>query len=88
MSVWDLSEDHVLRVAHRHSSNHKTEELDSFQCGCFHCLNLFKPTKIKEWVDDGTTAICPKCGIDSVIGDAEPFDLNESFLRAMNGVWF
>jgi hypothetical protein len=38
----------------------------------FYCKRTFLPTKIKGWCDknasNGPTALCPKCGIDSVIG--------------------
>ena len=41
-------------------------------CGCFYCLRMFHPSTITEWVDEneegvGQTALCPHCGIDSVI---------------------
>jgi len=34
---------------------------------CFHCLNGFRFERIVTWTDDGTTAICPICGVDSVL---------------------
>ena len=76
------------KVAHKHCTNHVQEINDSFQCGCFHCQSFFKPSKIKEWLEDEGTAFCPKCGIDSVIGDASPFDIDEKFLKEMNTYWF
>ena len=88
MSIFESPKDHWLRVAHKHSSNHRGELEESFQCGCFHCKSFFKPTKIKEWIDEGTTAMCPKCGIDSVIGDASNFDITEKFLDSMHQAWF
>ena len=88
MSVLNLPEDHWLRVAHKHTSNHRKEIENSFQCACFHCKSLFKPSKIKEWIDNDTTAMCPKCNIDSVIGDASQFDITEEFLDRMNRAWF
>lgn len=39
-------------------------------CGCYHCGSIFEVSEIQEWADDGgedKTAICPKCGIDSVL---------------------
>jgi len=37
-------------------------------------VKIFPPNQITEWVDadstgEGQTALCPKCGIDSVIGE-------------------
>ena len=33
-------------------------------------------------------ALCPSCGIDSVIGDASGFPITEEFLVAMEARWF
>jgi hypothetical protein len=38
-------------------------------CACFYCLQTYDASEVTEWVDRGFTAICPKCGIDSVVGD-------------------
>jgi hypothetical protein len=34
------------------------------------------------------TAMCPRCGIDSVIGSASGIDLTPEFLRKMHDFWF
>jgi hypothetical protein len=81
-----------LDSAHGHSSNHRDEVLRSTLCGCFYCKETFPPSEIEEWIDevDGvdTTALCPRCGIDSVIGSASGFDLLPDFLREMHEYWF
>lgn len=44
------------------------QALDCFeQAGCYGCLEVFKPSEIRSWTDDGQTALCPRCGIDSVV---------------------
>ena len=40
-------------------------------CGCFYCLQIFPSSQIKEYTDEGHSAICPKCSIDSVVGDCQ-----------------
>lgn len=45
---------------------------ESNNCGCYYCFSVYTYSKIDDWCDRGETAICPKCGIDSVA----PFDLN------------
>ncbi len=76
-------------LAHKHSSYHRVELKNSEVCGCFYCLHIFKPTEIKWycWTDkwDGTnqTALCPKCGIDSVIGSASGYPITHEFLQSM-----
>ena len=46
-----------------------------------------------EWIDEdknevGQTALCPYCGIDSVIGSASGISLDKQFLTEMYKVWF
>ena len=75
--------------AHGHSSNHRHEIERSKVVGCFYCCETYRPSLIDEWIDDGSTAMCPKCGIDSVIGDVSGFPVNDkAFLKAMNEAWF
>ena len=44
--------------------------------------------EIQEWVDGGKTAICPKCDMDSVIGESSGFPITKEFLGAMYKKWF
>ncbi len=80
--------------AHRHSINHRSEVIESERCGCFYCLSLFPPGKIKEWTDRtddddvGQTALCPYCGIDSVLGSKSGFPITKDFMKIMNRHWF
>ena len=43
-------------------------------CGCFYCLATVPGDDVREWVDDGRTALCPRCGIDSVLPDVTDDD--------------
>jgi hypothetical protein len=44
---------------------------------------------ILEWTDDDQTALCPNCGIDSVIGDKTDYPVTDlDFLKQMNTFWF
>jgi hypothetical protein len=74
--------------AHKHSSGHRAEILKSSLCGCFHCLSVYPSSKIEEWIDDGECAMCPKCGIDSVIGSASGYPVTAEFLKEMQEYWF
>ena len=77
-----------IRNAHSHCSCHRSEILASALCGCFYCVTAFPPDQVLDWVDDGKTALCPKCGIDSVLGSASGFRLSKEFLEEMNRYWF
>jgi hypothetical protein len=76
--------------AHQHSTNHRTEIENSKVCGCFYCLSTIAPSEIDEWIKNDTeeSATCPKCGIDSVIGDASGITITTAFLSEMNKYWF
>lgn len=80
-------------VAHKYSSNHRKDVLNSQICGCFYCLKIFKPNEISDWIDEnekgtGQTALCPKCGIDSVIASNSGFPITSDFLEKMRTHWF
>ena len=77
-----------VREAHVHSSKHRIELLASESCGCFYCGGTFRPSEIADWVDSGQTALCPRCGIDSVIGSEAGFPLTKDFLDQMHEYWF
>ena len=74
--------------AHLFSSRHRKELEKDTVCGCFFCLNIFSPSEIIEWCDHEDTALCPHCGIDSVIGQSSGFPITEMFLKGMNKLWF
>lgn len=91
--MFDLPETHWLRVAHKHSIHHRAEIEASALCGCFYCLATFAPGEIERWVDvhepaPRHTALCPRCGIDSVLGDKSGFAITPDMLRDMNQAWF
>jgi hypothetical protein len=74
--------------AHKYCTLHRAEVEGSPLCGCFYCFATFPPTDISEWIDDGQTALCPKCEIDSVIGTASGFPITREFLMRMHEHWF
>ena len=77
-----------LERAHKTSIRHRAQIEGSDQCGCFYCLKTFAPSSIHEWCDQGQTALCPHCGIDSVLGSASGFPLSAEFLVQMQKRWF
>ncbi len=82
-----------FKRAHQHSSRHRQEVTDSDMCGCFYCLATYSPAEIIDWTDEddagiGTTALCPRCGIDSVIGNKSGYPIAKEFLEQMHNVWF
>ena len=53
------------------------------------CSMLFA-ADVEEWLDDeGGTALCPHCGVDSVIGSMSGYPVSDpQFLKAMYKRWF
>lgn len=83
-----------LDQAHSMCSNHKPELEFVQKCGCFYCRRIFHSSEITEWIiadtpiDRRGTALCPYCGVDSVIGESSGFPITDEFLSAMNKRWF
>jgi hypothetical protein len=84
-------------AAHKHCGLHRAEILHSDRCGCFYCLAIFQPSEIEDWVDEppnvgisasGKSALCPRCGIDSVIGSSSGYPITVEFLTRMKEHWF
>jgi len=64
---------------------HRNQLLNSAQCGCYTCCQIFPPEAIEEWTDvdkDGVlwTALCPHCQSKTVIAPAQSKLLNLSAL--------
>jgi hypothetical protein len=79
-------------AAHRHSIRHRREIVSSPTCGCFYCLAVFTPDEVEAWTDKqdgvGQTALCPHCGIDSVVGSSAGYSITTEFLSHMHRHWF
>ena len=82
------AESQLCVAAHKHSTRHRPEVEASSLCACFFCFKKFAPASIKAWSDGGQTALCPGCGVDSVIGNASSHRLDDTFLRKMHGHFF
>lgn len=76
-----------LDAGHAYASQHRAMVEASAACSCFFCMSSFPPGYIKEWCDKGQTAICPRCGIDAVVGDAQ-LEVTPEWLDEMNRYWF
>ncbi len=58
-------------------------------CGCFNCYAIFPPTSLKWRSNEDTerlgdlTAVCPHCGVDTLIGDHEGYVITKQLLKRM-----
>lgn len=88
-----------LLAAHRHTTNNRAEIEASRVCGCIYCTQMFGPMEIVAWSGldvssfddpaqlDAGTALCPRCGSESVIGDKSGYRIDQGFLHEMNEAW-
>ena len=77
----DVSKFNKLSIRNKEElKNHKN-------CSCYFCLKVFKTTEVKEFteeLDGSETAICPFCGIDSLV----PGEVSKEILKSAQKFWF
>jgi hypothetical protein len=70
-------------------SNDNREKLSQANvCGCFYCLRIFDPKEIVWEPTEDDTAMCPYCGIDSVIAGSKGLPITKELLQKMRQFWF
>ena len=76
-------------LLHAYSLSNRDEIMKSEKCGCFYCLRIFETNEISAYINDenGKTAVCPHCGVDSVLPDSR-VSLSEELLTEMHKTWF
>ncbi len=77
-----------IKKASKYSIYNMSELEKSDKAGCYYCKSIFDISEISETTDNGKTAMCPKCGIDSVLPDSSPFKLDKNTLTELNKYWF
>jgi hypothetical protein len=83
--------DAELKRAHRCAFENEDSLRDSATCGCFYCLAVLTPSDVVDWTTERSgrkTSLCPKCGIDSVLGSASGFPITVEFLQKMRAAYF
>ena len=60
----------------------------SNKCYCFYCKKEMEAKEINKYIDNDSTALCPYCGIDSIIPDSIDENINPSTIDEMNKYWF
>lgn len=73
---------------HAYSAHNRELVAVSNQCYCFYCKQSMYRGEIERHIDDGQTALCPKCGIDAIIPDSIEESVDENIIAEMNEYWF
>ena len=77
-----------LQKLHAYSSHNKKLIDTADKCYCFYCKSSMQKDEIKNYIDDGQTALCPKCEIDAIIPDSIDDTVDEQMISEMNEYWF
>jgi len=69
-----------------HTKDNQMEVLSSSKCGCAFCRSVFPAREISDWSsEEGSfSALCPHCGMPSVIPDSCGFPLEKDKLKSLN----
>ena len=88
MKKGKLSVDNLEKL-HSFSYDNKESIGKSNECGCFYCLKSFKASEVKKYIIQDSTALCPNCGFDSVLGDVSGFAVTDAkLLKQMREYYF
>ena len=54
---------------------------DDTDCSCYYCRTNYKGSEITEYFDDGETAMCPRCRVDSVLPEKNSIERLEELYK-------
>lgn len=83
-----FNKESLMEKLHAYSSHNKELIKSSNNCYCFYCKSTILSSDINDYIDEGNTALCPNCGIDSIIPDSVNEVIDEQVLDDMNKYWF
>lgn len=85
---YEIAKLNMYQIANEFSMKNKKQLEKSKKCGCFGCVNTFKPSEVTEYIVGEDTAVCPYCGTDAVLGDYSGFPATKKFMKEMNNEHF
>lgn len=89
VTIYLINIDERVEMSYLRKTMYNKDELThSEKCGCMYCGTIFNPNEITKWTDENNTAICPYCGVDSVIADSDDINLNPEFLKKLHKEYF
>lgn len=78
----------ITEDAHSHTIRNRSEIGRSVKCGCLCCERIFPASEVVDYIDNGSTALCPYCGCDALLADAAGFELNANLIKQLNEHYF
>jgi hypothetical protein len=76
-----------IQRAYKHSRLNRQFLGMGVACRCFHCLHAFSAEQINRWTDQGSTALCPKRGIDAVLS-SQADALSDALIHQLQATYF
>lgn len=73
-----------MDIKEAHKLSFKNKQLLKDDISCFFCFRYHKVTDIEDWLDNGSTGICPWCTTDCVL----PGIIAKEFLIKMHEYYF
>ena len=86
--TYSYEKESQLQKLHTYASHNKKLIDTADKCYCFYCKSSMQKDEIKNYIDDGQTALCPKCEIDAIIPDSIEDTVDEQMISEMNEYWF
>jgi hypothetical protein len=81
--------DDELAIHHKRSFANEPLLKTAKDCGCFSCLEHCDPDDVDLWDDSpANTAVCPHCGIDSIITEHETDRVDDELLKCLQARYF
>lgn len=77
-----------LEWLHEQTMKNRRAVMDAGSCRCGHCLFHVNSSEVTEWADNGETAICPNCHVDSLIPEDDENPINNDHLNAFRNHYF
>lgn len=86
----DYSNEEKIKVKrlHAYSSNNKDLIENSEYCYCFSCKKKIESKEIVRYLENENTALCPYCGMDSIIPDCVDDFIDDKIIDLMHNYWF
>jgi hypothetical protein len=81
-----INEKRLQRI-YQHSRLNRQFMVPGSACRCFHCLKEFRAEEVSGWTDGGKTALCPRCGIGSVLSNSAD-ELTDDLIRQLQATYF
>lgn len=78
----------LFNKLHTYAYNNRSLIQQANYCYCFHCKNKIEAKYINDYIDNGVTALCPKCNVDSLIPDCIDEEITDKVIYDMNKYWF